>query len=171
MATTHDMESSINEAILGAGITWNSEPVRIVFDAPERVGVVYPVVAIHHLPVQASPTYMGDMVAKAPDGARVKGYTYRCLLEWNVWASRQDADWMVQLKQICDQMSLFIIRNRIIKVNQYSGGTKRAFDDLPAHERSVIYFEEIRESGTIPPDPNEDLERIRMLVPYEGTLS
>ena len=171
LASSHDIQASINDLLLSAGIAFKGVNVPIIFDAPDRVHSQFPAIAIHHHAVEATPIYLADNVSKDNQGRVVKGYEYAALLEWNIWVTRRDRDWQVQLTQLNDLVMRTIINNRRVQVNKYTGNTITRYSELPDYEKTVILLGDIREAISVLPDPNIDLERKRMLASYQGILT
>ena len=86
------------------------------------------------------------------------------LLRIDCWISKQQAGgaYMARSRQMGDMVSyLFTSAHSVIITNVYTGGAS------PTGIGSLIHFGNIRDAGTVNPDPNNpDLFRRGFIVPY-----
>lgn len=159
-STSFNVEASLNEW-LRAALTaftrpsWLTTMPGIVYDAPQTTASM-PCFSFLHIPVATLDAYEGRNVGDGMKGAKSMG-----MMDVSCWVSRsKSVSYAAQLRTMADMVQSAAVAKTAVVVMDYA-------TSLTAPS-SAGYKVDIGDITVTPtqPDPNTDVERIRILIDY-----
>jgi hypothetical protein len=129
---------------------------RVVVEFPDA-GIVPPCWSLHWLGADGSEPYQGGYTEAGQYGEWRNG-----ILEVSCWVTRRDENWRAQLAQMVDAVGKALLQARstgsdILIKDFYTSAT------APQNTTYRVIIDRMEER-VLPPDPNPEIERRRLLV-------
>jgi hypothetical protein len=163
-----NVEASIGDWFVSnlssAGLPAWMPSARIIFDwgkdNPLISGYSGHAFSLQHQGSDAIASFEGDNV-----GAGQHGHMRRGMLEINVWISRQQAGeaYQARMREAVDMVARLFASGSYIPINDYYSSTAN-----PPSMTAVVRLDDPQYVPVVP-DPNPDIFRTRILVPYSWT--
>lgn len=160
-STSYNVEASLNEW-LRAALTaftrpsWLTSMPAIVYDAPQETAVM-PCFSFMHIPVAIlTNAYQGRNVGDGLKGGKSMG-----MMDVSCWVSRSKSPhYAAQLRTMADMVQSAVIADTAVVVMDYATS-----QTAPSSAGYKVDLGDITVTPT-QPDPNPDVERIRILIDY-----
>ena len=160
-ASTYNVEATLNNHFRTqlAAVTrpsWLATMPAITSSNPEAAANL-PAFSLYHLPVGVYDKWQGRAVGEDKQGAEAVA-----IMEINAWVSRRDADWQAKLRTMRDMVETVYINasNASVIIKDYAANRAS-----PSDTSYLIRLDKMAAVQTAP-DPNPDIERVRVLITY-----